>query len=71
MRTIGETHMAGNEKGRLRIGGVAVRIALDLAPEDEPWKGRCLELFEDFCVVTQSVRGGIPVDVFVEFPGPR
>jgi hypothetical protein len=27
---------------------------------------RCLELFEDFCVVTQSVRSGIAVDVSVE-----
>ena len=27
---------------------------------------RCLELFEDFCVVTQSVRNGIEVDVAVE-----
>jgi len=27
---------------------------------------RCLELFEDFCVVTQSVRAGIAVDVAVE-----
>jgi hypothetical protein len=27
---------------------------------------RCLELFEEFCVVTQSVRAGIEVDVVVE-----
>jgi hypothetical protein len=27
---------------------------------------RCLELFEDFCVVTQSVRAGINVEVDVE-----
>lgn len=33
---------------------------------------RCLELFEDFCVVTQSVRNGIEVDVTVEPTGvPR
>jgi organic hydroperoxide reductase OsmC/OhrA len=27
---------------------------------------RCLELFEDFCVVTESVRKGIEVNVDVE-----
>ncbi len=27
--------------------------------------GRCLELFEDFCVVTASVRKGVEVEVQV------
>jgi organic hydroperoxide reductase OsmC/OhrA len=61
-----ETRLAQNEAGRLRIGGVTVRIAGDVAPEDRARVGRCMGLFEDFCVVTQSVRGGIPVDVAVE-----
>ena len=30
---------------------------------------RCLDLFEDFCVVTQSVREGIDVRVAVEPEG--
>lgn len=71
MRTTVETRMTRNEAGRLRIGGVTVRIALDVAPEDRPRMGRCMGLFEDFCVVTQSVRGGIPVDVSVEVPEAR
>ncbi len=68
MRTTGESRMARNEAGRLRIGGVALRIALDVAPDDRPRMGRCMGLFEDVCVVTQSVGGGISVDVAVEIP---
>ncbi len=71
MRTTVETRLARNELGRLRIGGVKVRIAVDVAPEDRARIGRCMGLFEDFCVVTQSVRGGIPVDVAVEVPEAR
>jgi organic hydroperoxide reductase OsmC/OhrA len=35
---------------------------------------RCLELFQDFCLVTQSVRAGIDVEVEVApapVPAPR
>jgi hypothetical protein len=42
-----------------------VRIAVDLGAGQQPRIGRCLELFEDFCVVTASVRKGIPVSVVV------
>lgn len=60
-----ELRMLRNEKGRLRIGGIKVALRPRLKPEDEDRIGRCLELFEDFCVVTQSVRGGIDVQVEV------
>ena len=49
-----------NDQGRLRIGGIDVRVTL---PTEDT--GRCLELFEDYCVVTESVRRGIPVQVTV------
>jgi len=60
--------LARNEKGRLRIGAVEVvlRPTLDEVPPER--MARCLELFEDFCVVTQSVRDGIDVRVSVEAP---
>lgn len=63
----GET--ARNEKGRIRIGGVSVvlRPTLDGVPTER--MARCVELFEDFCVVTQSVRDGINVQVTVEPEG--
>jgi len=57
---------ARNEQGRLRIGGIGVRMRPEVAPGDVGRIRRCLEIFEDFCVVTQSVRGGIDVRVEVE-----
>lgn len=55
-----------NEQGRFRIGGVAVRLAPDVAADDAERMQRCLGVFEDFCIVTQSVRQGLQVDVAVE-----
>lgn len=60
--------LARNERGRLRISALRVRLAPTVAGADRPRLGRCLELFEDFCVVTESVREGVEVQVEVE-PG--
>lgn len=54
-----------NERGRLRIGGLAVELALDAPGADAAKLARCLASFEDFCVVTASVRPGVPVTVRV------
>jgi organic hydroperoxide reductase OsmC/OhrA len=54
-----------NEAGRLRVTGVRVRIEPVVEESQRTRMRRCLELFEDFCVVTQSVRGGIDVEVEV------
>jgi uncharacterized OsmC-like protein len=54
-----------NERGRFRIAGLDVGI--DLA-DDATTLGhfeRCMEQFEDYCIVTESVRQGIPVAVRV------
>jgi len=62
-RVCGET--ARNEAGRLRIGGLKVTLEVD-APEEEVKRIlRCSDLFEDFCVVSASVRAGIPIEVEV------
>jgi uncharacterized OsmC-like protein len=53
-----------NERRRLRIGKVSVRLETAL-PLDHPAIAGCLETFEDFCVVTQSVREGIDIAVEV------
>ncbi|MCG6932405.1 MAG: OsmC family protein [Gallionella sp.] len=54
--------MVRNDKGRLRVGGIAVDIRLEQTVER---LSHCVDQFEDFCVVTDSVRNGIPVSVQV------
>jgi organic hydroperoxide reductase OsmC/OhrA len=54
-----------NEKQRLRIGGLEVGIEVDTQHFDATRLKRCLEMFEDFCVVSASIREGIPVKVTV------
>lgn len=66
LRTTVDGTIVRNERGRLRIGGLHVRLAPDVTPEQREQMGRCLDLFQDFCIVTESVRDGIAVDVEVE-----
>ena len=66
MRTTVSASLSRNEAGRLRLGGIEVRIMPVVDAAEHGRMRRCLELFEDFCVVTQSVRSGIAVDVSVE-----
>jgi uncharacterized OsmC-like protein len=55
-----------NEKGRLRIGRLDVSIVLDTPESDSKRLASCLATFEDFCVVTGSVRRGIDVSVTID-----
>lgn len=57
--------LARNEHGRMRIGRFDVTIRLADAFGDIKHFDRCMRQFEDFCVVTESVRKGIPVGVRV------
>jgi organic hydroperoxide reductase OsmC/OhrA len=57
-----------NEQGRLRVGGLDVELVPVLSAESAPSLERCAEIFQDFCVVTQSVRQGIPVAVTLTTP---
>jgi len=54
-----------NARGRLRVSGLEIEIKLDEDTSNSAWLKRCLEQFEDFCVVTESVKRGIPVQVKV------
>jgi uncharacterized OsmC-like protein len=53
------------QNGRLRISSVKVNLHLGNESAAIPHIQRALAQFEDFCVVTQSVRQGIPVAVEV------
>jgi organic hydroperoxide reductase OsmC/OhrA len=57
--------LARNDRGRLRIGRFDVTILLADAAGEIKHFDRCMQQFEDFCVVTESVRNGIPVGVRV------
>lgn len=54
-----------NEKGRMRISKLNVRIKPQGQLDAKGFE-RCVGIFEDYCTVTQSVRAGIDVDVVVE-----
>lgn len=52
-----------NDRGRYRIGGIDVAISLSDDAAALKYLDRCSEQFEDFCVVTESIRNGTPVTV--------
>jgi uncharacterized OsmC-like protein len=63
-----DVEIVRNERRRLRIGKVDVTLHTKL-PADHPALKGCLATFEDFCIVTQSVRQGIDVAVRVQADG--
>ena len=60
------TTPGGRSKGRWRISHIDVTLKLGNASVNESRLARALSQFEDFCVVTQSVRQGIDITVNVE-----
>src|SRR5688572_26311822 len=61
VRATVEGGMERNERGRMRIKELRVRLEPTMDAADLPKMTRCVELFEDFCIVTESVREGISV----------
>lgn len=59
------TRIARNEAGRWRISGIDVELSPEVGPDDAGRLARCIDLFQDFCIVTESVRAGIGVGVRV------
>ncbi|MHA1270355.1 MAG: OsmC family protein [Candidatus Helarchaeota archaeon] len=63
-----EVVIARNEKDRLRIKEINVRVSPKSENPDVIKRlDQCKKFFEHFCTVTQSIRAGIPVNI--EFNG--
>ena len=54
-----------NERKRLRLASFDVHITIDVDAAEPERVTRCIDLFEDYCVVTASVRKGVDVNVVV------
>jgi hypothetical protein len=65
VRAMASGRLERNERGRYRIAGIDVVLSLAEKLGELPHQERCLEQFEDFCIVTQSIRQGIAVSVRV------
>jgi organic hydroperoxide reductase OsmC/OhrA len=55
-----------NERGRLRITRIDVTLRPQVSAEDALRVSRCSAIFDDYCIVTQSVRRGVEVNWTVE-----
>lgn len=65
LHTTAVTSLGRNKRNRMRVTAIDVEIRLGVAAAALQGADRALAQFEDFCVVTQSVRAAIPVTVRV------
>ena len=67
------TEIVRDERGYPRIGAVAVEIDPHVDEHERERAARCVEMFQDVCMVSESVREGIEISVrvkgFCEAPG--
>jgi organic hydroperoxide reductase OsmC/OhrA len=71
LRAVARGRLVRNAKGRLRLGGIDVTLQLETGEGGQARLERCAELFEDYCVVTESIRQGVPVAVRIADAGGR
>lgn len=65
LRVQATAHMGRNEAGRMRVAKVDAQITLPEMAGSYQQIERILAQFEQFCVVTESVRSGVEVNVSV------
>lgn len=65
LRTDVKATVGRNERNRMRVLGLAVDLHLGRSAAEVPHLQRVLDTFEDYCTVTQSVAGAIPVTLRV------
>ena len=70
MQTEVKGRIVRNEKGRFRIAGISARLVTAIPPDQQDRVDRCLKVFEDFCIVSASVRKGVDIDVEVDVVNP-
>lgn len=67
LKTVINTKIARNEDNLLRVVNIDVEMNLELEDPAQTQKSeRCMELFEKYCIVTDSIRNGIPINVNVK-----
>jgi organic hydroperoxide reductase OsmC/OhrA len=68
MKTTVEGKLVRNERGRWRVAELSVELIPDLMAGNIVQLNRCIDLFEDFCIVGKSVEHGIPLRIRVNRP---
>ena len=63
--TTATARMGRNEQGRLRVSHIQCDVQLSETAADHASMERILAQFENFCVVTESVRSGVDVTISV------
>jgi uncharacterized OsmC-like protein len=61
-------HLKRVEKRLRRVESMEVDIHLQVEQEHEKAMERCLRHFHEFCIVTESIKGGFPITVRVHHP---
>jgi len=52
-----------NDKGYWNISGIVVDLQPEIAEEDRERFDKCVEIFRNYCIVSNSIETGIPLTV--------